>query len=101
LLSLVAQRSKRFARVFSAVAALVAAVIATLATQIFGGYSVPTTTLAGGLALLPGFSLTVALAELSTQHLSSGTARMSGAFVSFLELIFGVALGTAIVAEAL
>ena len=101
LLSLVAQRFRQFARVFSAVAALVAAVIATLATQLFGGYSVPTTTLAGVIALLPGFSLTDALAELSTQHLSSGTARMSGAFVAFLELIFGVALGTALVTEAL
>jgi len=101
LLSLVAQRSKRFARVFSAIAAFVAAVIATVATQIIGGYSVPTATLAGLIAMLPGFSLTVALAELSTQHLSSGTARLSGALVAFLELIFGVALGTALVAAIL
>src|SRR4029077_3944116 len=50
LLSLVAQRSKRFARVFSAIAAFVAAVIATVATQIIGGYSVPTATLAGLIA---------------------------------------------------
>ena len=97
LLSLIAHRSKRFGRVFTAVAALCAAMIAAEATQLVGAYSVPTATLAGIIALLPGFTLTVALAELSTQHLASGTARMSGAFVVFLELIFGVALGTAII----
>ncbi len=97
LLSLIAHRSKRFGRVFTAVAALVAAMLASAATQLVGAYSVPTATLAGIIALLPGFTLTVALAELSTQHLASGTARMSGAFIVFLELIFGVALGTAIV----
>ncbi len=101
LLSVIAHRSKRFGRVFTAVAALLAAMIATGATQLVGAYSVPTATLAGIIALLPGFTLTVALAELSTQHLASGTARMSGAFVVFLELIFGVALGTAIIMAVL
>jgi uncharacterized membrane protein YjjP (DUF1212 family) len=101
MLSLIAHKSKRFGRVFTSVAALVAAMLATLATQLVGAYSVPTATLAGIIALLPGFTLTVALAELSTQHLASGTARLSGAFVVFLELIFGVALGTAIVLAVL
>ncbi len=33
------------------------------------------------------------MTELSTRHLASGTARLSSAFVIFLELGFGVALG--------
>ena len=37
------------------------------------------------------------MAELSTQHLVSGTARLTGAFVRFLGLGFGVALlGTSV-----
>lgn len=51
------------------------------------------TALAGLVVLLPGLMFTVALTELSTRHLSSGTARLSGAMVVFLGLGFGVALG--------
>ena len=51
------------------------------------------TSLAGLVVLLPGLTLTVALTELSTRHLSSGTARLMGALVVFLGLGFGIALG--------
>ncbi|MEP7272333.1 MAG: threonine/serine exporter family protein [Acidobacteriota bacterium] len=94
LLWLSTRNSPAFGRVFTPVAALIASMLATLATKWLGGYSVLTATLAGLLVLVPGLMLTVAMRELSTKHLSSGTARLSGAFVVFLELIFGVALGT-------
>ncbi len=94
LLWLVTQNSPALSRIFTSVAALIASMLATLATKWLGGYSVTTATLAGLLVLLPGLMLTVAMRELSTKHLASGTARLSGAFVVFLELIFGVALGT-------
>lgn len=51
------------------------------------------TSLAGLIVLLPGLTLTIALTELSTRHLVSGTARLSGAMVVFLGLGFGLALG--------
>lgn len=51
------------------------------------------TSLAGLVILLPGLTFTVALTELSTRHLASGTARLSGALVVFLGLGFGLALG--------
>ncbi|MBA3917309.1 MAG: hypothetical protein C0516_01830 [Gemmatimonas sp.] len=51
------------------------------------------TSLAGLVILMPGLTFTVALSELSTRHLASGTARMSGALVTFLGLGFGLALG--------
>ncbi len=51
------------------------------------------TSLAGLVVLLPGLTFTVALTELSTRHLASGTARFSGAMVTFLGLGFGLALG--------
>lgn len=51
------------------------------------------TSLAGLVVLLPGLMFTVALTELSTRHLASGTARLSGALVVFLGLGFGLALG--------
>ena len=51
-------------------------------------------TVAGLVVLLPGMAFTAGLLELSTRHLVSGTARLSGALVTFLGLGFGVALGT-------
>jgi uncharacterized membrane protein YjjP (DUF1212 family) len=59
--------------------------------------SVPTTTLAGLVGLLPGLTVTMAMTELSSRHLVSGTARMSIAFIVFAAMAFGVALGTALV----
>jgi uncharacterized membrane protein YjjB (DUF3815 family) len=56
-------------------------------------FSVFTATMAGLIVLVPGFTLTIALTELSTRHLLSGTARLSGAFMTFLGITFGVALG--------
>lgn len=75
---------------------LAAFVVSTLAFSLDGllgtrtGYA---TSLAGLAILLPGLTFTVALTELSTRHLASGTARLSGAIVTFLGLGFGLALG--------
>ena len=45
---------------------------------------------------MPGLTLTAAMTELATRHLASGTARLSGAFITFLAIAFGVALGNRI-----
>lgn len=80
--------------VFEPLAAVVAATIAALLAHVVGPFSVRTATLAGLIALIPGLALTTAMTELSTRHLSSGTARMSGAVVVLLGIAFGVAMGT-------
>lgn len=49
--------------------------------------------ISGLIILLPGLSLTIALAELATQNLVSGTARLSGTVTIFIQLAFGSALG--------
>jgi len=45
------------------------------------------------VVLLPGMSLTVAMTELATRNLISGTARLMSAVIVLLELVVGVALG--------
>jgi uncharacterized membrane protein YjjP (DUF1212 family) len=52
-----------------------------------------TVSLAGLIILVPGLSFTIAIRELSTGHLVSGSARMAGAITVFLLLSFGIALG--------
>lgn len=81
------------ARIMEPLAALLASVLATGIAQLGVPLSVYLATLAGLIVLVPGLQLTVAMTELSTRNLASGTARLAGAFVVFLGLAFGVAVG--------
>jgi uncharacterized membrane protein YjjP (DUF1212 family) len=101
VLSLVSGRLSQLGRVFEPVAAFVASLLAASAGHWIGAYSVSNATLAGLIVLVPGFTLTVAMTELSTRHLVSGTARLTGALILFLIIAFGVALGSKISAELL
>lgn len=82
-----------WSRVFEPVAAFTASAVAAALSFVVGPYAVSNATLAGLIILMPGLTLTVAMIELSSQHLSSGTARLSGAFVIFIGMGFGVAVG--------
>jgi uncharacterized membrane protein YjjP (DUF1212 family) len=94
LLAMVGGREGKPWRAFEPVAAFCAAVIATVAAVHLGPVSVHVAVLAGLIALLPGYTLVVAIAELANRHLASGSARATSAFMSFATLGFGVALGT-------
>ena len=94
LLSLLAQRYVALNRIFEPLAAFCASAVAALLARALGPFSSDIATLAGLIALLPGLTLTIAMTELATRHLASGTARLSGAFMVFLGIAFGVALGS-------
>lgn len=49
--------------------------------------------LAGLIILVPGLGITLAIRELSTGHLVSGSSRMAGAITTLFLLSFGLALG--------
>jgi uncharacterized membrane protein YjjP (DUF1212 family) len=49
--------------------------------------------MSGLIVLMPGLGLTIAVTELSTEHLSSGSARLAGALVVILKLSLGVLVG--------
>ena len=100
VVAVVAARYRTVGRIFAPLAAACAAALALLATR-FGPVSVYTATVAGLIVLIPGFSLTVAMIELATRNLVSGTARLAGALGTFLAIGFGVALGTRIVTALL
>jgi len=75
------------------IAAALSAFGAAAAASRIEPLSIYIATLSGIIYLIPGFTLTIALAELATRHLSSGTARFASALMVFLSLTFGVALG--------
>lgn len=93
-LAILSDRSRTLSRVFDPVAAVFASSVAVLATEFLRPMSVYITTVASLIVLLPGLTLTIAMNELSTRNLVSGTARLMGAVVLFFEIGFGVALGT-------
>ncbi|MES2178282.1 MAG: threonine/serine exporter family protein [Gemmatimonadota bacterium] len=80
-------------RVYEPIAAFVAAFLATSLATLLGPYAASTAILAGIIVLLPGLVLTNAVRELAERHLASGTARLAGAVMILLALVFGVALG--------
>lgn len=89
------------ARVFEPAAAFLAVVMAQAAAHFIAPHSVFIAVLAGLIVLIPGLTLTVAMTELATRHLASGTARLSAAVMVFLSIIFGVALGNGLVEQLL
>ena len=93
VLAVVASKWPPLLEIYEPVAACAAAFIAGVLTVVWIPFANTTATLAGLIVLIPGFMLTIAIRELSTRHLASGTARLAGAGIIFLGIIFGVALG--------
>ena len=69
-----------------------------LASSLVNAYISPVASYAaivsGLIILLPGMGLTIAMTELATQNLVSGTARFSGAMIVFLQLGLGLVVGS-------
>lgn len=91
-LSLAFRRSISGSRLFELCAATAAAAMAHAALVAGMTMSLQVAVLAGLIALVPGLTLTVAMTELATRNLASGTSRMVAAAVVFLQITFGVAL---------
>jgi len=80
-------------RLLPAAATLVASMAAFALTRMGEPVRPLLLTLAGVVVLLPGLATTMAITELATGNLISGTARLFGAGLTFLLMTFGVALG--------
>lgn len=91
--AILAGRFPAIARLFDPLAAFLASTLAAVAAHLIGALSVYLVTLAGIIILLPGYTLTVAVTELSNRHLVAGTARLFGAFTTLVVLAIGVAIG--------
>ncbi|MGH8030013.1 MAG: threonine/serine ThrE exporter family protein, partial [Arenimonas sp.] len=79
----------------------VAAFVATIAASAVAAFIAPLTLqgviVAALIVLMPGLTLTNAVAELSSQQLVSGTARFAGALTVLLKLTFGAVAGAQLV----
>ena len=93
LLGVAAGRLRLQQGLFELIASALVSAAALMAAAFGLGLSPAVSTLAGLIIVIPGFSLTIAMAELAARHLVSGTARLAGAFTVFLAITFGVAVG--------
>lgn len=84
-------------RVYEFAAAFLVTVISSLLYTVFPNFSTKITILASLIILIPGLTLTIAMSELATKNLVSGTARVMSAFIVFFKIAFGVALGTKVI----
>jgi uncharacterized membrane protein YjjP (DUF1212 family) len=100
LLGLAAGRLRLQHGLFELMASALVSAAALVAAAAGLGVSPAVSTLAGLIVVIPGFSLTIAMAELAARHLVSGTARLAGAFTVFLAITFGVAVGRQIATAA-
>lgn len=85
---------ERAVMIFPAVAAFFATVVSRCLAIPFDPCVAFLCSLSGLIILVPGLTLTVAVNELANRHLVSGTSRLTGALVLFLEIALGVALGS-------
>ena len=80
-----------------AIAALFSTFLVFALNRLVPGLDVFVVIMSSLIVLIPGLGLTIAVTELSTDHLASGSARLAGALVTLLKLSLGVLIGTVVV----
>lgn len=93
VISMLAARRASTARALPLIAAFVVAFAAVAAGALVPGVAPSVLTISALIPILPGLTLMVAMTDLATGHLVSGTARLMSALIVLLELGLGVAVG--------
>jgi uncharacterized membrane protein YjjP (DUF1212 family) len=74
----------------------IAGIVAWIFSRVRPDLSREVIVLSGVISLVPGMTLTTALAELAQKNLTAGAGRVMEAFVTFLSILFGIALAVGI-----
>lgn len=77
-----------------ALSALMVTLFVYALNSIFAGMDTASLIMSGLIVLMPGLALTTAVVEISTHHLTSGSARLAGALAALLKLVLGVMVGS-------
>ena len=84
------------AQMFEAIIAVVAAFISYFLVKLVPSLNVGVIILSSLIIFMPGLFITMAIAEIATQNLTSGTSRLMGGIMILLKLTFGVFIGAKI-----
>jgi uncharacterized membrane protein YjjP (DUF1212 family) len=81
-------------QLIEAIAAVVAAFASYLLAKLFPEVNIGIVIISSLIIFMPGMFITIAIAEIATNNLVSGTARLVGGVMILLKLTFGVFIGT-------
>ena len=84
------------AQMFEAIIAVVAAFISYFLVKLVPSLNVGVIILSSLIIFMPGLFITMAIAEIATQNLTSGSSRLMGGIMILLKLTFGVFIGAKI-----
>ncbi len=80
-------------QLYEAFMAFIATLLASLFSKVSPDINVSVVILASLIMFIPGLNLTISIAEIATQNLTSGTSRLMGGLMILLKLAFGVFVG--------
>lgn len=83
-------------QLFEAIVAVVASLATYLLAKLFPGLNIAVIIISSLIIFMPGLFITIAIAEIATNNLVSGTARLVGGVMILLKLTFGVFIGSKI-----
>lgn len=83
-------------QLFEAFVAIVASLATYLLAKLLPGLNVGVIIISSMIIFMPGLFITIAIAEIATNNLVSGTARLVGGVMILLKLTFGVFIGSKI-----
>ncbi len=83
-------------QLYEAIAAVVASIATYLLVKLVPGLNVGVIIISSLIIFMPGLFITIAIAEIATNNLVSGTARLVGGVMILLKLTFGVFIGSKI-----
>lgn len=83
-------------QLFEAIVAVVASLTTYLFAKLFPDLNVAVIIISSLIIFMPGLFITIAIAEIATNNLVSGTARLVGGVMILLKLTFGVFIGSRI-----
>lgn len=81
-------------QLFEAMVAIVAALATYLLAKLFPNLNVAVIILSSLIIFMPGLYITIAISEIATQNLTSGTSRLMGGVMILMKLTFGVFIGS-------
>lgn len=93
VLAIVARKSDKISDSFHFIAAFSCTLLAYFFKIIHPQIEFQILVMSSLIAIIPGLSLTIAITELASKNLVSGTARIMGAGIDFFKISFGVLMG--------
>lgn len=82
------------AQLYEALMAFVVTLLASALARLSPDIGLSVVILASLIMFIPGLNITISIAEIATQNLTSGTSRLMGGFMILLKLAFGVFAAT-------